>query len=203
MRGSFCAVLVIVLVADSARASAAQDGRGAQLNAQSAGLATAPASSDQGQKPDPPPTLPVSLDRIKQGLSAGPGLKLEPDMRNDIPRFYVDVNATPNVQKFLEGVDLVHGPVPRAGMTHAEFMEMVTPRELYSQAGFGGLDVLTANVGFAAVMYLARKAFIAMSNAKSEAEVRAIREQIQRELAELQRQQDAKAKKDPGRPPPS
>jgi hypothetical protein len=73
-------------------------------------------------------------------------------------------------------------------------MQMVTPRDLYSQAGFGGLDVLTANLSFAAIMYLATKAFNAMREAKDEREMQQIRDEIQRELAELQKANAAKKK---------
>ena len=150
-----------------------------------------PSSAAPGQGP-PDPGLPVSLDRIRKGLTSESKLKLELPVRDDIPRYYMEVTATPDFNAFLEGFDLNVGRVPGAGMTHQEFMQMVTPKDLYSQAGFGGLEILTANLGFAAIMYLATKAFNAMRQAKDERELQQIREQIQRELAELQKANAAK-----------
>jgi len=160
----------------------------------------------QGQAPgteqqDPPAAeLPVSLARIRKGLSNETPLKLGVPIREDIPRYYMEVKATPDFNVFLQGFDLKYGPVPGAGMTHQEFMQMVTPKDLYSQAGFGGLEVLTANLSFAAIMYLATKAFNAMREAKTEREVQRIREQIQRELAELQKANAAAKKRSGGLP---
>jgi len=163
-----------------------------------------PPAAAPGQGP-PDPGLPVSLDRIRKGLTSESKLKLELPVRDDIPRYYMEVTATPDFKAFLEDFDLNFGPVPGAGMTHQEFMQMVTPKDLYSQAGFGGLEILTANLGFAAIMYLANKAFNAMRQAKDERELQQIREQIQRELAELQKANAAKKKSGGGesRPPGS
>jgi hypothetical protein len=173
---------------------------GGALASPSRGDAAAPAQAAQAQRQSPPPeagqppaqppdsgTLPVSIERIKKALASESTLKLEPDIREDIPRFYLEVRGTPDIQTFLEGFDLVNGPVPGAAPTHADIMQLVTPKELYSQAGFSALEMLTANLSFAAIMYLAQKAFVAMAHAKSERELRQIREQIQRELAELEK----------------
>ena len=176
-------------------------GLGAQAaSAQSAATPPQTPPAGQGQvagtqeKNPPESSLPVSLDRIRKGLINDSKLKLELPTRDDIPRYYMEVKATPDFSAYLEGFDLNFGPVPGAGMTHQEFMQMVTPKDLYSQAGFGGLDVLTANLSFAAIMYLATKAFNAMREAKSEREMQQIRDEIQRELAELQKANAAKKK---------
>jgi hypothetical protein len=159
---------------------------------------TPPAGQSQAgaaKEQDPPDAgLPVSLARIRKGLTSESTLKLDLPVRDDIPRYYMEVSATPDFNAFLEDFDLNFGPVPGAGMTHQEFMQMVTPKDVYSQAGFGGLEILTANLGFAAVMYLATKAFNAMREAKNERELQQIRDEIQRELAELQKANAAKKK---------
>lgn len=200
-------------VAPAAWAASAEDGSAPP--SQPAPQATPPPSSAQAGQPAPPgqgqpagapqqdppdAELPVSLSRIRKGLSNEMPLKLDLPIREDIPRYYMEVNATPDFNAFLQGFDLKYGPVPGAGMTHQEFMQMVTPKDVYSQAGFGGLEILTANLSFAAIMYLATKAFNAMREAKNERELQQVREQIQRELAGLQKT-NAAAKKPGGGSP--
>lgn len=188
MRRLLAAFLAVEFaVAPLAYAASGED-RAAPQEEASAGK---PAQPSATAGPAGPPVsdadaLPVSLDRIKQGLAAESTLKVELPIRDDIPRYYVEVNATPDFEVFLEGFDLRFGPVPGAGMTHQEFLQLVTPKDLYSQAGFSALEILTANLGFAAAMYLATKAFNALLQANSERERQEIRRQIQRELAELQ-----------------
>ena len=206
MRRLLAALVALQLAAGPPVAAAsAEDGGVRQASpAQQAGASEKPqsGSTQQAQAPTPAGTLPVSIDRIKKALATQPTLKLEPPIRDDIPRYYMEITGTPSFETFLQDFDLVNGPVPGAGVTHGEFLQQVTPKELYSQAGFGGLDVLTANLGFAAIMYLATKAFNAMREAKDERELQQIREQIRRELEELQK---ANAAKKPGggesRPP--
>ena len=113
----------------------------------------------------------------------------------------MDVNATPDIQKFLAGADLCYGPVPGSAPTHADMMALWTPKELYSSAGFDALSLATAGA-FNAAVYLAAKAFRALANAKSEHEREAIRAEIQRELAELETL-NAQKKGPGGAPPPS
>jgi len=194
------AFALVVIPVGGVRAAPSPGDAAAQ--AQAAQTPRPPAPPEAGQPAVQPPdsgTLPVSMDRIKKALASESTLKLEPDIREDIPRFYLEVRGTPDFRRFLEGFDLVNGPVPGAAPTHADIMQLVTPKELYSQAGFDGLSVLTANLSFAAMMYLAQKAFVAMAHAKNERELRQIREQIQRELKEIQ---EAKAGEKGGARPP-
>ncbi len=70
--------------------------------------------------------LGVSLSRIQKGLRTAEtraktnpgGLRLE---------FNVQVYGTAPRIEFLQGIDLVNGPVPGTAPTHREFVEMVTP----------------------------------------------------------------------------
>lgn len=205
MRRLLAALVALQLAAGPPVAAASAEDGGVRQGppAQQAGASETPqsGSAEQAQGPSPTGALPVSIERIKKALATDPTLKLNPPIRDDIPRYYMEITCTPSFETFLQDFDLVNGPVPGAGMTHGEFLQQVTPKELYSQAGFGGLDVLTANLGFAAIMYLATKAFNAMREAKTERELQQIREQIRRELEELQK---ANAKKPGGgdtRPP--
>jgi len=157
----------------------------------------APAAAARQSLPSPPPPeqpagvrkpqadLPVSLDRIRKGLAEQPVLADSLPWRKDLPRFYMEVVGKPSFDAFLQGFDLVNGPVPRGGMTHSEFLSMVTPKELYSQAGFGAAEVLQAALLFKGAEWLGRKAITGAINAKRQHEVNAIRDEIRYELAAL------------------
>jgi hypothetical protein len=185
------AFVVLLLLAGPAQAArSGQDSRVPPATPPAGQTATSPAVQ-------PAADLPVSLSRIRKELATKPVLKLDlPD--DDIPRFYVNVNATPDIQAFLKGADLVNGPVPGAPPTFNDMMGLWTPKDLYSSAGFDGLSLLTAGA-FSAALYYAHKAFIALANAKSEHERQAIREEIKRELAELEKL-NAQKKKPGGSP---
>ncbi len=191
------AFVVLLLLAGPAHAArSGQDSRVPPATAPAGQTATPPAVQPAAA-PDPAAGLPVSLSRIRKELATKPVLKLDlPDA--DIPRFYVNVNATPDIQTFLKGADLVNGPVPGAPPTFNDMMGLWTPKELYSSAGFDGLSLLTAGA-FNAALYYAHKAFTALANAKSEHERQAIREEIKRELAELEKM-NAQQKKPGGEP---
>jgi hypothetical protein len=191
------AFVVLLLLAGPAQAARpGQDSRVPPATPPAGQTATPPAVQPAAA-PDPATDLPVSLSRIRKELATKPVLKLDlPD--DDIPRFYVNVNATPDIQAFLKGADLVNGPVPGAPPTFNDMMGLWTPKELYSSAGFDGLSLLTAGA-FNAALYYAHKAFVALANAKSEHERQAIREEIKRELAELEKL-NAQKKKPGGEP---
>jgi hypothetical protein len=79
------------------------------------------------------PDIPVSLDRIRRGLAAQPrtrevknGLRLE---------YYVDVfGKSPDLQLFAPEMNLTNAPVMYGGMTHQEFLQVVTPEEFRAPA---------------------------------------------------------------------
>ncbi|MBI1875385.1 MAG: hypothetical protein HYZ58_10700 [Acidobacteria bacterium] len=72
--------------------------------------------------------LPISIDRIQRKLAQAPSssqsaLKLE---------FYVEVvGRAPRIDVF-GSFDVRNGPVPRAGVTHRDFLDLVTPQEFRS-----------------------------------------------------------------------
>jgi hypothetical protein len=102
---------------------------GSALAQQANGNGTAETASD---KKEPPDKLPVSLDRIRRQLattkstskSSKDGLKLE---------YYVEVyGRAPQIELFQPGENVVNAPVMYGGMTHQEFLQVVTPQEFKS-----------------------------------------------------------------------
>jgi hypothetical protein len=160
----------------------------------------AAAAQSQGTSTAPPPTprtngsaaagqpaagdLPAqNLDRIKKGLRREKKLTLD---ENQL-RFYVQVLAKlPSIEELIGDYDLMNGPT-RGGapMTHSEYLAMVTPREMYGSAGIKPAELLQ----FALVNWLGQ-AFVKkivqdLQNARTEREIREIRDRIDRELAAL------------------
>lgn len=126
------------------------------------------------------------LARIRRGVAQEPTFKIDEQRL----RFYVQVLAkqVSFAAQFARGYDWKNGAT-RGGnpMTHQEFLNMVTPKEMYSSAGITATDqlqfALTNWVGKA----LIKKALTDISNARSERELQDIRDRIDRELALLRR----------------
>jgi len=149
------------------------------------------ASSASAQTADPPPTLPTiqaperppNLDRIREAVSKPPEIKISDGQL----RIYVEVIAKwPRFDELMKGYDLMNGPVARGNpMSHAEFLNMVTPRELHSSGGIKPTEILTMALVNWAGKAVITKGLEAISNAKSQREIDEIRARIDRELAAL------------------
>ncbi len=145
---------------------------------------TAPPPPPPAQEQTPPPRPPEELDRIKAALSRPNTIILtEPQVK-----FYVEIRAKfPTVEDMFRGVDLVYGPT-RGGapMTHAEYLSMVTPREMVATSGgIKPAEMLQFAVTNWVGQMLVRKALEEIRNARDEREIQQIRERIDRELAAL------------------
>lgn len=79
------------------------------------------------------PDIPVSLDRIRRGLAAQPRTR---EVRNNLRlEYYVDVfGKSPDLQLFAPEMNLTNAPVMYGGMTHQEFLQVVTPEEFRAPA---------------------------------------------------------------------
>lgn len=148
---------------------------------QTAAPAEAPATTSEV-------TIPITendLARIRKALDGSPTLKI--DEAN--LRYYVEILAKQRTfAEYVKGYDLRNGPT-RGGnpMTHQEFLNMVTPRELNSSGGITALETLQ----FALTNWLGqtviRKAIEDLQNARDQREIDEIRARIDRELAALKR----------------
>jgi hypothetical protein len=132
---------------------------------------------------DPPPTLPVDLRRIKGGLQAPVRVRID----DGKIRFYAETVAHTgfSFKELSVNFDLRNGPVPGAGMTHQEFLNMVTPKELYGSGGIKPLETLEWGLVNYVGWWALRKLYKELSEAKDERRKDEIRKQIDRELAAL------------------
>lgn len=137
-------------------------------------------STSQGSQA---PERPINLDRIREGVNKPPQVIID-DGRMKI---YVEVIAKwPRFDELVKGYDLRNGPTARGNpMTHAEFLQMVTPREMYSSAGIRPGEVLQMALVNWVGKALVKKGLEAIANARSEREIQEIRARIDRELAAL------------------
>ena len=81
--------------------------------------------------------LPVDIGRIQRALANTPMLRFDKDNR---PVFRVQVfGEKPTIDDIL-GPDWAKGPVPYGGMTHQEFLDMVTPKDVQGYAAFSNKE---------------------------------------------------------------
>jgi hypothetical protein len=127
--------------------------------------------------------LPVDLRRIKGALAAPIRVRID----DGKIRFYTETVAHvgPSFKELSVGFDLRNGPVPGAGMTHQEFLTMVTPKELYGSGGIKPLETLEWGLVNHLGWWAIRKLYKELSEATDERRKEQIRKQIDRELAAL------------------
>ena len=143
------------------------------------------------QQQTPPPAaaapaqqLPVDMAKIREALRQDPKLRLNTDEL----RFYVDIiGRIPTFEEIVGDFDLRNGRVPGAPMTHDEFLSMVTPKDLNSTTGISAMETLGVALTSWGMISLVKKAYEQYKKAATERERRAIQEQIERELRELQK----------------
>lgn len=167
----------------------------------SAALLAAPAQPPSGQaeapKAERPPEpqeidWPVSLERIQEAISRPPAIKTT----GARPVFRVEIFAKkPTIEDIL-GPDYLIGPTPYGGMTHQEFLTMVTPAEYRGMGVFTGGEALTVAATSIGLQWALMKAVDKMKKAQTERAKDAARREVLAAMDEL-----AAARKKAGLPP--
>jgi len=142
-------------------------------------------SADTTADPDDPPgDLPVSVDRIRRKLSQPPAIKLT----TQSTVFRIEVLGRKLTIEDILGPDYLKGPVPApaGGMTHQEFLDLVTPKDVQGYAAFSNKEAVTVAATSLAVWAL-QKAIHKFEDAKAEREREAARKEVQDALAELEK----------------
>lgn len=153
------------------------------LAAASASAQQAPPSSSQDSSTaaqDKPAgyNLPVSLDKIKEGLEQTPLLSIR--SYDELPTFRVQIRERMKLDELLATLNFKAGPVPAGGVYQFEMQRLQFPavdnplRQPYSAFGQG--ELLTILVENLVGKYLAGKAGKAISSAersRAESEARA------------------------------
>jgi hypothetical protein len=132
--------------------------------------------------------LPVSLARIQRALSGPPALKLlEPQMRNGRPVYRVDVEGAKIDIRTLLAKDALRGAVPYGGMTHQEFLDMVTPNDVRGYAPFSNAEGITVAATSIALQWAVLKAVDALKKAKDARAQDAARKEVEDALEALRK----------------
>ena len=118
--------------------------------------------------------LPVSLSKIKKAVSRKPTI----DPQESRPVFRVEVIAKqPSIFDIL-GPDFLIGPVPYGGMTHQEFLAMVTPVEYRGYSMFTNREGLTVAATSLAMQWALLKAVDKLKDARTERAKEAARKEV-------------------------
>lgn len=152
-----------------------------------------PAQAPPPQKP-PAATvtadeLPVSLDRIQQALASTPKLRFDDQ---DRPVFRVEVfGEKPTIEDIL-GPDFARGPVKHGAMTHQEFLNLVTPKDVQGYAAFSNKEGMTVAATSFLLQWTLQKAIQKYRETKDERAREAARREVMEALDALEK---ARAKK--------
>jgi hypothetical protein len=154
------------------------------------GSPAVPASSDAAPRPEaasvqaePLAELPVSLDRIQRALSRPPAIRI----KGDRAVFRVEVIGRKLTIEDILGPDYLKGPAPSSGMTHQEFLNMVTPKDFQGYAAFNNREAFAVAATSFALQWALQKAVHKFETAKQEREREAARKEVQDALAELEK----------------
>jgi hypothetical protein len=136
--------------------------------------------------------LPVSVSKIQKAISRPPAIK--PDSNR--PVFRVEVFARkPSVAEIL-GPNYLHGPVAYGGMTHQEFLNMVTPVEYRGYSMFSNKEGMTIAATSFALQWALMKAIDKLKDAATERAKESARKEVIDAMNELE-----KARQKAGLPP--
>ena len=127
--------------------------------------------------------LPVSLDRIQRALSAPPAI----DLKEQHPVFRVEVYGRKPTLEDILGERFWIGPTPYGGMTHQEFLDMVTPKLAQPFGGFSGKYLVAETALALSEQWALKQAIKKYQGALSNHEREAARKEVLDALAALER----------------
>ncbi len=164
--------------------------------ASGAAQSAAPPAPPQQQAPGPqkqtiqvdPAALPVDLDRIQKALANTPRLQFDASRR---PVFRVEVfGEKPTIDDIL-GPDWAKGAVPHGTMTHQEFLNLVTPKDVQGYAAFSNEQAATVATTSFLLQWTFQKAIQKFNETQDERARAAARQEV---LDALKALEDARAK---------
>jgi hypothetical protein len=128
-----------------------------------------------------PEDLPVSIEKIQRALSREPAIRITEQRAV----FRIEVfGRKPTIEEIL-GPEFWRGPVAGGGMTHQEFLNMVTPKDVQGYAAFDNKQgAIVAATSFA-FQYALAKAIKKFNEAKKDREREEARREVEEALAAL------------------
>jgi hypothetical protein len=138
-----------------------------------------------------PEAIGVSLERIQKAVAKPQAIKLTENRQV----FRVEVfGSNPTIEDIL-GPDYLRGPVPYSGMSHQEFLNMVTPKDVQGYAAFSNKQGMVVAATSIALQWALQKALHKYKEAKNERAKLAASREVQEALDALR-----KARRDAGLP---
>jgi hypothetical protein len=128
------------------------------------------------------PTLPVDLDKIQEALSRPQAIRTT----SDRPVFRIEVFAPKPTIEMILGPDYLKGPVPYGGMTHSEFLNMVTPVEYRGYSMFTNKEGIAIAATSLALQWAMMKAIDKLRDARNERAKEAARREVIEAMNELE-----------------
>lgn len=133
--------------------------------------------------PPPAEDLPVSLDRIQRALAAPPPIEL----KEQNPVFRLEVfGRKPTVEEIL-GERFWIGPTPYGGMTHQDYLNMVTPELARPYAGFTGGHLAAQALLTLSEQWALKQAIKKFRSALNDREREAARREVMEALTALEK----------------
>ena len=129
--------------------------------------------------------LPVSLDRIQRALSTTTKPAIE--LKEQHPVFRLEVYGKKPTLEDLLGEKFWLGPAPYGGMTHREFLEKVTPKELQNYGAFSGASLLQVTALTLLEQWALKQAIQKFRSALNNHEREAARKEVEDALAALEK----------------
>ena len=122
-----------------------------------------------------PDDLPVSLDRIQRALAKTPMLRFDDGGK---PVFRVEVfGDKPTIDDIL-GPDWAKGPVKHGAMTHQEFLDLVTPKDVQGYAAFSNKEGAVVAATSFLLQWTLQKAIQKFNESKDERARAAARQEV-------------------------
>jgi hypothetical protein len=141
---------------------------------------------------EPQQELPVSLDRIQRALSAPPKI----DLKEQSPVFRLEVFGRKPTLEDILGEKFWVGPTPYGGMTHSDYLNMVTPELARPYAGFTGGHLVAQSLLTLAQTWALKQAIKKFQGALTDREKAAARKEVMEALVALE-----EARRKAGLPP--
>ncbi|MBA3887166.1 MAG: hypothetical protein H0X67_15760 [Acidobacteria bacterium] len=152
------------------------------------GMASAPQPAAEQPPAEQPPALdpedlPFSLGRIQKAMARPSTVRLELDR----PVFRTEViGRKPTIEDIL-GPDFARGAASHGGMTHQEFLNMVTPKDVQGYAAFSNGEALTVAATSFVMQWALQRAVQRFEDANTEREREAARREVEEALRDLDR----------------
>ena len=142
-----------------------------------------PPASDPASSVINPDLLPIDIDKIQRAVTRPQAIKLE--TQRSVFRIEI-FGRKPTIEDIL-GRDFLRGPVPYGGMTHQEFLNMVTPKDVQGYAAFSNGQAITVAATSLALQWALQKAIQKYNDAREDRAREAAKREVEEALAELRR----------------